>query len=574
VAAVRGLADVESALRVAVRETVMSVIDVYVEQVRKRRISRREFVNRLLLLGISVPTINAILTAYSPAAATAAPASAVRRTSTAHAAVAAQQGGVLRVSFTTDPVGLDPALSGTYATNLVTELVYAGLVQYDKQMNIVPDMAESVEISEDHLTYTFKLRQGILFHNGQEMTSDDVKFTIERVRDPETGAFSKFRVDPVESIETPDKYTVILNLNAVTSTLLASLASPYLAIEPRAEVEKLGDLMSTMIGTGPFKFVSYEPKKLMVLERNPDYYVEGQPYLDRLEIQFIEDDTTRINALRTGAIDFVQSVPFKLVKGLETAPGIVLATPVETCRWSFIGYNNKRPPFDNPLVRRALSHAMNREGSVQAGYFGYAKPITGGPIPPWSWAYTDQEYFSPTPNVEEAKKLLAQAGFPDGFKTTIKTSGVYSENLAEAIVNKEAFKAIGVDCEVIQLDWASLANDWDVAKDYDMASLAWGGPLVDPDDYLYAQFHSTGGWNAVQFADPEVDKLLDATRRTFDQEERKQLYADVSLKLCELSPEGFSVLGDLIHAMSDKVQGFHPTYSGMTKWLRETTIEA
>ena len=103
---------------------------------------------------------------------------------------------MLRASFTTDPVGLDPALSGTYATNLVTELVYAGLVQYDKEMNIVPDMAESVEISDDHLTYTFKLRPGILFHNGQEMTSDDVKFTIERVRDPETGAFSQFRVTP------------------------------------------------------------------------------------------------------------------------------------------------------------------------------------------------------------------------------------------------------------------------------------------------------------------------------------------------------------------------------------------
>jgi peptide/nickel transport system substrate-binding protein len=549
----------------------MNAIDVYVEQFRKGRISRREFVNRLLLLGVGLSTVKAVLDAYAPAPVSAAPAP---RSSARGRTFAAQSGGVLRASFTTDPVGLDPALSGTYATNLVTELVYAGLVQYDKDMKIVPDMAESVEISDDHLTYTFKLRQGILFHNGQEMTSDDVKFTIERVRNPETGAFSQFRVDTVESIDTPDKYTVVLNLNAVTSTLLASLASPYLAIEPRAEVEKLGDLMSTMIGTGPFKFVSYEPKKLLVLERNPDYYIEGQPYLDRLEIQFIEDDTSRINALRTGAIDFVQSVPFKLVTGLENAPGIVLAKPVETCRWSFTGFNNKRPPFDNPKVRRALSYAMNRQAAVQAGYFGYATPILGGPIPPWSWAYPDQEYFSATPNVEEAKKLLAEAGFPNGFKTTIKTSGVYSENLAEAVINAEAFKAIGVECELIQLDWASLVNAWDVTKDYDMASLAWGGPLVDPDDYLYAQFHSTGGWNAVQFSDPEVDKLLDATRRTFDQEERKELYAEISTKLCELSPEGFSVLGDLIHAMSDKVQGFHPTYSGMTKWLRETTVEA
>jgi peptide/nickel transport system substrate-binding protein len=547
----------------------MKAIDRYIEQFRKGTISRREFVNRLFVLGVGLPTISAVLSQHAPRATAAPTAPGI-----GPVRAAAQAGGVLRASFTTDPVGLDPALSGTYATNLVTELVYAGLVQYDKDMNIVPDMAESVEISEDHLTYTFKLRPGILFHNGQEMTSDDVKFTIERVRDPETGAFSQFRVATVDTVETPDKYTVVLNLSSVTSTLLASLASPYLAIEPRAEVEARGDLMTTMIGTGPFKFVSYEPKKLLVLEKNPDYYIEGQPYLDRLEIQFIEDDTSRVNALRTGAIDFVHSVPFKLVSGLENAPGIVLAKPVETCRWSFIGFNNKRPPFDNPKVRRALAHAMNREASVQAGYFGHAVPILGGPIPEWSWAYPDQEYFSATPNVEEAKKLLAEAGFPDGFKTAIKTSGVYSENLAEAVVNSEAFKAIGVECELIQLDWASLVNDWDVTKDFDMASLAWGGPLVDPDDYLYAQFHSTGGWNASQFSDPEVDRLLDATRSTFDQEERKALYAEVSLKLCELSPQGFSVLGDLIHAMSDKVQGFHPTYSGMTKWLRETTIEA
>jgi peptide/nickel transport system substrate-binding protein len=546
----------------------MKAIDRYIAQFHRGTISRREFVNRLLILGIGLPTISAVLAQHAPKTA-AAPVPGQAR---APQRLAAQSGGVLRASFTTDPVGLDPALSGTYATNLVTELVYAGLVQYDKDMNIVPDMAESVEISDDHLTYTFKLKQGILFHNGQEMTSDDVKFTIERVRDPQTGAFSQFRVATVDSVETPDKYTVVLHLSSVMSTLLASLASPYLAIEPRAEVEAKGDLMTTMVGTGPFKFVSYEPKKLLVLEKNPDYYIEGQPYLDRLEIQFIEDDTSRVNALRTGAIDFVQSVPFKLVTGLENAPGITLAKPVETCRWSFLGYNNRRAPFDNPLVRRALSHAMNREGSIQSGYFGYAKPILGGPIPEWSWAYPGQDYFSPTPNVEEAKKLLAEAGFPNGFQTTITTSGVYSENLAEALVAKDAFKAIGVDCEIIQLDWASLANAWDVEKDYDIGSLAWGGPLVDPDDYLYAQFHSTGGWNAVGFADPEVDELLDATRSTFDLEERGELYAQVSTKLCELSPEGFGVLGDLIHAMSDKVQGFHPTYSGMTKWFRETTI--
>jgi peptide/nickel transport system substrate-binding protein len=362
-------------------------------------------------------------------------------------------------------------------------------------------------------------------------------------------------------------------LSDVTSTLLASLASPYLAIEPRAEVEARGDLMDVMIGTGPFRFISYDPRQELVLERNPDYYIEGQPYLDRLEIQFIEDDTTRVNALRTGAVDFVHSVPFQQAQILESTPGIVLDKPVETCRWSFVGYNNQRPPFDNPLVRRALSFAMDRQSAIVSGYAGYAVPILGGPIPEWSWAYPDQQYFSATPNVDEAKRLLAEAGYPDGFKTSIKTSGVYSENLAEAVIYNEAFNAIGVECELIQLDWASLVNDWDVTKDFDMAVLAWGGPLVDPDDYLYAQFHSTGGWNAVQFSDPEVDELLDATRRTFDQEERKALYAEVSLKLCELSPEGFGVLGDLIHAMSDRVQGFHPTYSGMTKWLRETTIE-
>ena len=151
----------------------------------------------------------------------------------------------------------------------MTELVYAGLVQYDKDMNIVPDMAESVEISDDHLTYTFKLRQGILFHNGQEMTSDDVKFTIERVRDPETGAFSQFRVATVDTIETPDKYTVMLHLSSVMSTLLASLAVRIWQLNLAAEVEAQGDLMTTMVGTGPFKFVSYEPKKTACPGKEP-----------------------------------------------------------------------------------------------------------------------------------------------------------------------------------------------------------------------------------------------------------------------------------------------------------------
>src|SRR5215211_3010351 len=337
-------------------------------------------------------------------------------------------GGTLRVATSTDPVGLDPMISSAYSTALITEHVYGSLMQYDKELNEVqPDLAESVEISEDKLLYTFKLREGVKWHDGQPFTADDVKFSMERQKNPDTGSPNAYMYSEVAEVAAVDPATVTVKFNKVQGPFLAFMASPWASMVPKHVVEEKGDLQTTMVGTGPFKFVSYEPGNSVKLEKNPDYYVPGQPVVDALEIQFISDATSRLNAVLTKQVDLSQEMAAKDYRQLEGAPGVqAIALESGSCNWAYIGMNCTRPPFDNPKVRQAVAYAKNRKAIADNVFFGLAIPLTGGIVPRWSWAYAqDLQLYSDQPDVAKAKALLAEAGYADGFDTTIKVSPAY-----------------------------------------------------------------------------------------------------------------------------------------------------
>ena len=489
---------------------------------------------------------------------------------------APKPGGTLRVATYTDPVGLDPMISSAYSTALITEHVYGSLMQYDKELNEVsPDLAESVEISDDRLLYTFKLRQGVTWHDGQPFTAEDVKFSMERQKDPATGSPNAYMYAAVEAVTVVDPATVEVRFGEVQGPFLAFMASPWASMVPKHVVEETGDLQTTMVGTGPFKFVSYEPGNSVKLAKNADYYVPDQPYVDELEIVFINDNTSRLNAAITGQVDMVQELAKKDYRQLSAMPNVqTIALESGSCNWAYIGMNATKPPFDNPLVRQAVAFAKNRRAIADNVMFGLAIPLTGGIVPAWSWAHAeDLQLYPETPDIEQAKALLAEADMADGFETTIKVSPAYSELAGEAAIDQEALRAVGINTQIVNLEWGTFINDVFGNNDFDMQVCGWGGPFIDPDEFLYPEFHSDQGFNPQLFADPEVDKLLSQGRTTFEREGRKAVYDQVQERIFTLAPVAAGTNNRLVQAQQSYVKGFTPLPTGMMRWVREVWLD-
>lgn len=489
---------------------------------------------------------------------------------------APKPGGTLKVATSTDPVGLDPMISSAYSTALITEHVYGSLMQYDKELDEVsPDLAESVEISEDKLLYTFKLRPNVLWHDGQPFTAEDVKFSMERQKDPATGSPNAYMYAAVEEVTVVDPATVQVRFGEVQGPFLAFMASPWASMVPKHVVEKEGDLQTVMVGTGPFKFVSYEPGKSVKFVKNPDYYVPDQPYVDEMEIVFITDNTSRLNAAITKQVDLVQELAKKDYRQADSMPGLeAIALEAGSCNWAYIGMNVTKPPFDNPLVRQAVAFAKNRQAIADNVMFGLAIPLTGGILPAWSWANAPElELYPATPDVERAKALLTEAGFPDGFETTLKVSPAYSELAGQAAVDQEALRAVGINAQIVNLEWGTFINDVFGDNNFEMQVCGWGGPFIDPDEFLYPEFHSDQGFNPHLFADPEVDKLLSEGRTTFERDARKAVYDKVQERIFTLAPVAAGTNNRIVQAQQDYVEGFTALPTGMMRWVREVWLD-
>jgi peptide/nickel transport system substrate-binding protein len=476
---------------------------------------------------------------------------------------------VLKGGYAADPVGLDPALAVAFASHLVIEQTYSNLVALDKDLNAIPDLAEKWEKSDDNLSYTFHLRQGVTFHNGSELTSDDVKFTLDRLLDKKTGYFWRGQLSPIKQVDVPDKYTVKLTLSQPHAPLMIGLSFPGAGIVSKAEVQKSGDLKNTLMGTGPFKMVNYTPKKSMTLQKFDKYYNPSLPLLDGLELDFIDDATARTNALLTKSVDLLQDIPAKDFQAISTTPGIV-AYKTLGHHWDWIGFNTKRKPFDDKRVRQAVSFALDRQAIADNVFFGMAEPITGGPVPRWSFGYDGGGFYGAKPNVEKAKQLLADAGLSSGFKTTLKVTSTYPQISLPAPLVKDALGKVGVDVEIISLEWGVwlkevLSGDYN----FDMYYVGYGSPLIDPDDFLYSNFDCTGGSDVLgtRGCDSEVDKLLEQGRSTLDVNKRKEFYVQAQKLLSDGEPLANTVNELILQAHWDYVKGFKPISTGLLRPL-------
>ncbi len=475
-----------------------------------------------------------------------------------------------------DASTLLPVLASDTASRDVTSLVYNGLVRYDKNLEIEGELAESWDIAPDNLTITFHLRRNVAWHDGQPFTAADVKFTYDLYIDPKTPTAYAEAFKQVTRVETPDPYTFVAHYAKPYAPALLSWAT---AVHPRHLLEGQDITKSPLarkpVGTGPYRFGEWSSGEKIVLEANPDYF-EGQPYIKRVVYRIIPDISTQFLELQTGSLDFMGLSPLQFDRQTDTPAFRRLYNKFRYLNfgYTYLGYNLKRPLFQDRRVRQALAYAINKQEIIDGVLLGYGAVATG-PYKPDTWVYNPHvrryDY-----NPEKARQLLAEAGWRDsdgngvldrdGVElafTIITNQGNDLRSKTGEIIQRR-FQEVGVDVKLRVIEWATFLKEFINPGNFDATILGWtGGP--EPDQYNVWHSSKTGPQelNFIGFKNAEVDRLLEAGRRVFDQHERKGYYDRFQEILAEEQPYTFLYIGEALPAVSKRFRGVEPAPAGI-----------
>lgn len=511
-------------------------------------------------------------TAPTPAA-TAGATTATGATPAASGAGTPKKGGTLTYGLSADPPNLDPNVSKGAAAQTVKELVYNSLIRYWRGGKTQPDLAESYDMV-DPQTYRFKLRSGVTWHDGSPFTAEDVKFTFERILDPKTGADRRTSFNTIDKVVVDDPLTVRFLLKQPDGTFLTSVALPTAAIVSKKFVEGGGNLDKTMMGTGPFKFDAREPGVRLSLVRNPSYFRSGLPYFDKVVFVPYPDDNTRVNAIKGGAVNIIDYVPWKDMDGIIKSNDLSLVSASESAFMCLI-YNTKQKPFDDPKVRRALGYAIERQNIVDTVFFGRGSTITGGLLPSNSIAYDAGLKNTYTYDPEKTKSLLKDAGYDAKSLPPLKlmSTSTYAFHQGVAEVTQAEFKKIGIMTDLDLPEWATTVERGNKG-DFQYRVHGLGMDSVDPDSLT--TFFRTGSsyGQATGFSDPETDKLLSQGRAETDTGKRKDIYVQIEKRLLDLQPFTYLAWREQGEALQKRLKGYEHFPGGLFSISAVTLEEA
>ncbi len=482
-----------------------------------------------------------------------------------------------------DASNLIPILASDNSSHEISGMIFNGLVKYDKDINVVGDLAESWDISPDGLVITFHLRKGVKWHDGQPFTAEDVLYTYQVTIDPKTPTAYAGDFLKVKKAEVLDPYTFRVTYDKPFAPALMSWGA---AIYPKHLLAgkdiSQSPLTRRPIGTGPYKFKEWVTGQKIVLVSNPDYF-EGRPYTDGFIMRIIPDMATMFLELRANGIDQMGLTPLQYTRQTE-AP--LFRKNYNKYRYlsfsyTYLGYNLKSPLFIDKRVRQALAHAINREAIISGVLLGLGKPATG-PLKPGTWAYNPNVRTYPY-DPQQARALLAEAGWKDtnGDGILDKDGQPFSFELISnqgnevrgkcAEIIQENLAQIGIDVKIRILEWAAFVNDFINKRRFDATILGWTIPM-DPD--LYDVWHSSKTrmeeLNFISYANPEVDTLLEKGRSTFNQKERKRCYDRIQEILAEEQPYNFLFVPDALPIIHARFRGIEPAPIGISynfiKW--------
>lgn len=490
-------------------------------------------------------------------------------TATVQPTAAPKKGGTLIAARAADAQGLDPHKQTAFASFRIMELIYDTLVTLDKNMTVVPSLAESWEYSDGGKTLTMKIRKNVKFHNGDPMTSDDVKFSFERILDEKTGAAARSNFTTVDKIEAPDANTVIFRLKEPNAAILAAMTTANAAIIDKKLVSGGADPGKQVVGTGPFKLNKWEPDKTLILDANKDYWVAGLPYLDSIEFRTIPDESSILAALRAGTIDWAQINDPRIAITAGSTQSKLNITRAPALAYHVLQLNATRPMFKDVKVRQALSCAIDRQQVLDTASLGEGQ-VTG-PATALNWQISLDQLACYKKDAAKAKDLLAAAGAKDVTFTIIAAAAEPPTAVAEAQNVQAQLKAVGVTAKIETLELGVYVDRW-LKGDFD-AAIALNGGNPDPHVMFFRYWHSTGNLNKVAaYSNPDIDKLLTEGQVTTDPAARKKIYDQVQQKLVEAAPWIWLYVGFEYRIMQPTVKGFTPLSNGANTSLRETWL--
>lgn len=457
----------------------------------------------------------------------------------------------LIVAVPAEPPQLDPTTNAAAAIDqIVNHNIYEGLVMFDSKGNIVPGLAESWEISDDGLVYTFHLHHGVKFHDGHELTAADVVYTFERDRNPKTGVPHPEYYSTIESIEALDNYTVQFTLSKVTAPFLSTLGLGDSIILPNGGSEELKNHPD---GTGPFKFVEWVPGDHITLQKFEDYWQEGVPYLDEVVFKFIPNPSTALAALKAGNVDVVVRMEISSALSLKDTPGFKIVSGPQNLV-QIMAINNSRKPFDDIRVRHAIAYAINKKEVIQGSMFGYGTPI-GSHLTPVSPYYINLNWMYPY-NPDKARELLAEAGYPNGFEATLKLPQPYDIHIKTGEIIADQLEKVGIKLNIEIIEWGRWLDEVYKNADYDLTIIGHIGkmdPAADMSGYGPSRpdYYFRRGWD-----NPWLDKLMELGESTANFQERLKIYSIVQYIIAEEAVNYFIQDPHQFVGMAEDIQGF------------------
>ncbi|MDD2283524.1 MAG: ABC transporter substrate-binding protein [Eubacteriales bacterium] len=459
----------------------------------------------------------------------------------------------LVVAIPTDPDNFHPHQSVAAATAEIAYNIYEGLVKAAPDGSIIPALAAEWDISPDGLKYTFTLREGAKFHNGREVTADDVVYCLSRLANPEISPKSRDYTS-VQTIEAKGNQ-VIITLTKPDAVFLALLTEFGASVYPREAEEQLS---TKPIGTGPFVLTAWEPNNSLTLDKFEQYWNPQLPKLEKVTLKIIPEPTTMVNSLLTGHVDLVPRLEPDYLHQVEDQPDLqIIDSPMNLVQ--LMAINNSVPPFDDIRVRQALNYAVNRQEIIQGAGWGKGTAIGSNLTPAMGSWYIDLTDMYPY-NPEKAKELLTEAGYPQGFSATLHLPAPYPLHRNAGEIIADQLEAVGIKLKLEVIEWGTWLEQVNANRDYELTVVGFTGRL-DPHTMLN-RYQSQSGRNISYFNNPEYDELLVQGLEETDHAARVEIYQQLQTILAQEASNVYIMDPSQIAVMSRDLKGWanYPVY--------------
>ena len=462
-------------------------------------------------------------------------------------------------TFTT----MDPYDANDTLSQAVVKSFYQGLFGFDRNMKMMPVLAESYEPGKDGLTYTVKLKKGIKFHDGTDFNAEAVKVNFDRVINPDNKLKRYALYKNIAKVDVVDPSTVRFTLKEPFSPFINSLAHPSGVIISPAALRKYGkDIARNPVGTGPFKFVEWNQSDYLKVEKFPGYWRKGYPKVDTITFRPVVDNNSRAAMMQTGEAHFTFPVPYEQAEVLKTKPNLVLvAAPSIVHR--YLSMNTLQKPFDNVKVRQAINYAINKDALAKVAFSGYAIPAEG--VLPKGVEYAVK--LGPWPyDPAKARALLKEAGYPNGFETSLWSA--YNHTTAQKVIQfvQQQLAQVGIKASVQALEAGQRVEKVESAQDPATAPVriyyvGWSSSTGEADwairPLLASESFPPKMFNTAYYKNDAVDADIAKALKTTDSAEKTRLYTDAQQRIWKDAPWAFLVTEKLLSAHSKNLSGFY-----------------